>query len=96
MSIGRLNSGHAAEQDVKISAFQPILAVATGVTILFLSFPAEALGPPPMMPRMNAIRIDMVRPGDVPGAPRSLGSPKEQYMLAPAQPGPPPKKKKRN
>ena len=81
---------------MKISTIQPVLAAAAGVAVLFLSFPADALGPPPAMPRVPTVRIDMLRFGDVPGAPRAGGSPKEQYMLAPAQPGSPPKKKKRN
>ena len=38
------------------------------------------------MPRVLSIRIDPFRPGEMPGAPRNIASPKEQFMLAPAQP----------
>ena len=52
---------------------------------MLASLPAAAIGPPPSIPRVLSIRIDPFRPGEMPGAPRNIASPKEQFMLAPAQ-----------
>lgn len=41
------------------------------------------------------MRPEFTRPGGIPGAPRSLTSAKEQYMVAPAQPADPAKPRKR-
>lgn len=58
---------------------------------------AQPLGPTQIGPRISTIRIDLMRPG-MPGAPRIVGAPKEEYRLAPAQPDAPrlQKKKRRN
>ncbi|MGE3870461.1 MAG: hypothetical protein AB7F51_13225 [Pseudorhodoplanes sp.] len=65
---------------------QTVLAVVLAAGAVLASFPAAAIGPPPSMPRVLSIRVDPYRPGEMPGAPRNIASPKEQFMLAPAQP----------
>lgn len=75
-----------------------IIAGAVAGAVLLASMPAVALPPPPSMPRIATFRLDAFRAGEMPGVPRAGGSPKDQYMLAPAQPetAMPPKRKKRN
>lgn len=82
---------------MKTPAHRIIAGVVAGA-VLLASMPALALPPPPSMPRMATFRIDAFRAGEMPGVPRASGSPKDQYMLAPAQPetATPPKRKKRN
>lgn len=47
---------------------------------------AAAIGPQPQIRGVAVIRIDTLRPSDIPGAPHSLGNPERRFMLAPAQP----------
>jgi hypothetical protein len=83
---------------VKIFALRWTIAGAIAVAGLSGVVEAQPLGPTQIGPRISTIRIDLMRPGAVPGAPRIVGAPKEEYMLAPAQPDAPrlQKKKRRN
>lgn len=82
---------------MKILALQRIFGSALAVACMWGDACAQPLGPTQIGPRISTIRIDLMRPG-VPGAPRIVGAPKEEYMLAPAQPDAPrlQKKKRRN
>jgi hypothetical protein len=80
---------------VKILALRWTIAAA--IAVMAGAACAQPLGPTQIGPRISTIRIDLMRPG-MPGAPRIIGAPKEEYMLAPALPDAPKvqKKKRRN